>query len=152
VIAGEVGVGRSTVRDYLARACAAGLGWPLPPDLTDEALEQRLFPALSSKLGARNHPEPDWAALVRKVKRPGVSLAILWEEYGVAHSDGYGYSRFCELYRAFERRRSATMRQTHVAGHKVFVDYCGRKVAIADPSPARFAWQRSSSPSPAHRT
>ncbi len=59
VIAGEVGVGRSTVQDYLARAAATGIGWPLPPELTDEALERRLFPAPSTRLGARRHPEPD---------------------------------------------------------------------------------------------
>ena len=133
VIAREVGVGRTTVQDYLTRAAAAGLGWPLPPDLTDEALEQRLFPAPSTKLGARRHPEPDWAMLVREMKRPGVSLLILWEEYDAAHPEGYGYSRFCELYRAFERRLSPTMRQTHIAGHKAFVDYSGKRVAIADP-------------------
>ena len=133
VIAREVGVGRTTVQDYLTRAGAAGLGWPLPPELTDEALELRLFPAPSTKLGARRHPEPDWPTLVREMKRPGVSLSILWEEYDAAHSEGYGYSRFCELYRAFERRLSPTMRQTHIAGHKAFVDYSGKKVPIADP-------------------
>jgi transposase len=133
VIAGEVGVGRTTVQDYLARAAAAGIGWPLPPELTDEALERRLFPAPSTRLGARRHPEPDWAALVREMKRPGVSLSILWEEYDAAHPEGYGYSRFCELYRVFERGLSPTMRQTHVAGHKVFVDYSGKRAAIADP-------------------
>ena len=133
VIAREAGVGRTTVQDYLTRASAAGLGWPLPPDLTDEALEQCLFPAPSNKLGARRHPEPDWALLVREMKRPGVSLLILWEEYDAVHPQGYGYSRFCELYRAFERRLSPTMRQTHVAGHKAFVDYSGKKVPIVDP-------------------
>src|SRR6202166_4060014 len=133
VIALEVGVGRTTVQDYLARANAAGLGWPLASDLTDEALEQLLFPAPSNKLGARRHPEPDWALLVREMKRPGVSLSILWEEYDAVHPQGYRYSRFCELYAAFERRLSPTMRQTHVAGHKAFVDYSGKKVAIIDP-------------------
>jgi len=133
VIAGEVGVGRSTVQDYLARAAAAGMGWPLPSELTDETLERRLFPTPGTRLGARRHPEPDWAALVREMKRPGVSLSILWEEYDATHPEGYGYSRFCELYRAFERRLSPTMRQTHVAGHKAFVDYSGKRVAIADP-------------------
>jgi transposase len=93
-IAREVGVGRTTVQDYLARAGAADLGWPLPPELTDEALEQRLFPAPSTKLGARRHPEPDWATLVREMKRPGVSLLILWEEYDAVHPQGYGYSRY----------------------------------------------------------
>jgi transposase len=133
VIAGEVGVGRTTVQDYLSRAAAAGLGWPLAPDLTDGALEQLLFPAPSCKAGARRCPEPDWAALAREMKRPGVSLSILWEEYEAVHPQGYGYSRFCQLYRDFERRLSPTMRQTHVAGHKAFVDYSGKKVPIADP-------------------
>ena len=67
------------------------------------------------------------------MKRPGVSLLILWEEYRAVHPQGYGYSRFCELYRAFERRLSPTMRQTHVAGHKAFVDYSGKQVPIVDP-------------------
>ena len=71
VIAREVGVGRTTVQDYLARAGAAGLGWPLASDLTDKAIEQLLFPAASCSLGARRHPEPDWAGLVREMKRPG---------------------------------------------------------------------------------
>lgn len=133
VIAREVGVGRSTVQDYLARAGAAGLDWPLAPDLTDAAIEQRLFPAPNCKSGARRYPEPDWAALAREMKRPGVSLTILWEEYAAVHPQGYGYSRFCELFRAFERRLSPTMRQTHVAGHKAFVDYSGKKVPIVDP-------------------
>ena len=133
VIAREVGVGRSTVQDYLSRAGAAGLGWPLSADLTDEALELLLFPAPSCKLGARRHPEPDWAALVREMKRPGVSLLILWEEYNAVHPQGYAYSRFCQLFREFERRLSPTMRQTHVAGHKAFVDYSGKKVPITDP-------------------
>ena len=94
VIAREVGVGRTTVQDYLSRADAAGLGWPLAADLTDEALEQLLFPAPSCKAGARRHPEPDWAALVREMKRPGVTLAILWEEYNAIHPQAYRYSRY----------------------------------------------------------
>ena len=44
LIALEVGVGRSTVQDYVARATGANLGWPLPPDLSDATLEQLLFP------------------------------------------------------------------------------------------------------------
>ena len=133
VIAGTVGVGRSTVQDYLARAAAAGLVWPLPPELTDEALEQLLFPAPSNRPGARRFVEPDWSVLVREMKRPGVNLSVLFEEYRAVCPDGYAYSRFCQLYRAFERRLSPTMRQVHVAGDKAFVDYSGKKVPIVDP-------------------
>ncbi len=57
---------------------------------------------------------------------------VLWEEYRDAHPDGYGYSRFCDLYREFERRLSPTMRQDHPAGDKVFVDYSGKKLSIVD--------------------
>ena len=59
VIAATVGVGRSTVQDYLARAAAAELVWPLLPELTDEALEQLLFPAPRNRPGARRYVEPD---------------------------------------------------------------------------------------------
>jgi transposase len=95
-------------------------------------LEERLFAASGAKPGARRRAEPDWAALVREMKRPGINLTVLWEEYGAAHSGGYSYSRFCELYRDFERRLSPTMLQHHVAGDKVFVDYSGKTVPIVD--------------------
>ena len=80
----------------------------------------------------RRRLEPDWAALVREMKRPGVNLTVLWEEYGAAHPGGYSYSRFRELYRDFERRLSPTLRQHHVAGDKVFVYYSGKTAPIVD--------------------
>jgi hypothetical protein len=94
MIAGTVGIGRSTVQDYLARAAAAGLVWPLPAELADDALEQQLFPAPSNRPGARRYAEPDWPALVREVKRPGVNLSVLFEEYQRVHPEGYAYSRY----------------------------------------------------------
>ncbi len=93
-IARELGVARSTVQDYLARAAAAGLSWPLPEELSDEVLEERLFAGGGSKPGLRRRIEPDWAALVCEMKRPGVNLTVLWEEYREAHPGGYGYSRY----------------------------------------------------------
>jgi transposase len=131
-IARELGLSRSTVKEYLARSAAAELAWPLPAELTDAVLEERLFAAGGPKPGTRRRLEPDWAALVREMKRPGVNLTVLWEEYGAAHPGGYSYSRFCELYREFERRLSPIMRQHHVAGDRVFVDYSGKTVPIVD--------------------
>jgi DNA-binding CsgD family transcriptional regulator len=98
-MAREHGVSRSTVKEYLARAAAPGLTWPLADELTDGVLEERLFAASGPRRGRRRRVEPDWAALVREMKRPGVNLTVLWEEYSAAHPGGYGYSRFCELYR-----------------------------------------------------
>src|SRR5690606_32483267 len=132
-IAQRLGIARSTVQDNLKRATAAGLIWPLPGHLTDDALENRLFARAGVKQGLRRLPEPNWADLALELKKPGVTLMLLWEEYRAVHSGGYGYSRFCDLFRSFEKRLSPTMRQEHVAGDKVFVDYSGKKIAIVDP-------------------
>lgn len=131
-IARSLGAARSTIQDNLKRATAAGLCWPLPADLTDHELERRLFERPGVTLGQRRRAEPDWATLARELKRPGVTLMVLWEEYRDSHPDGYGYSRFCDLFRSFERRLSPVMRQHHVAGDKTFVDYSGKRIAIAD--------------------
>lgn len=131
-IAVMLGIARSTVQDNLDRAKAAGLTWPVPGDLTDDVLEGKLFARAGTKQGMRRRVEPDWAALAIELKKPGVTLLILWEEYRASHPDGYGYSRFCDLFRGFEQRLSPTMRQEHIAGDKVFVDYSGKKVPIVD--------------------
>lgn len=127
-----LGVARSTIQDNLKRATVAGLAWPLAGDLTDAALEQRLFAHAGVKRGFRRRAEPDWGSLACELKRPGVNLMVLWEEYRAVHPGGYGYSRFCDLFREFERRLSPTMRQDHPAGDKVFVDYSGKKIMIVD--------------------
>ena len=105
--------------------------WPLPDDLGDDALERRLYPAPAA--AAKDWRSlPDWPAVHRELRRKGVTLQLVWEEYRAAHPDGYGRSRFCELYRAWEGRLSPTMRQTHVAGEKLFVDYAGTTIDIFD--------------------
>jgi transposase len=135
-IAGAAGLARSTVQDALKRAVAAKLSWPLPDDLIDEVLEARLFARVGGGVGAgaRKRPEPDWGELVRELRRPAVTMVILWDEYRKVWPGGYGYSRFCELLRAFQQRLSPVMRQHHVAGDKVFVDYSGKRLAISDPA------------------
>ena len=133
-IGAELGIAPSTVREYLARAAAAGVVWPLGVDDTDESLMARLFVNAGVRAGARFHAEPDWPALVRELKRPGVNLLVLWEEYRAVYPEGYAYSRFCQLFREFERRLSPVMRQSHTAGHKAFVDYSGKRVPITDPA------------------
>ena len=122
------------VRDYLARIAAAGITWPLPAEVTDQELERRLFINGGVRAGARHYVEPDWAVVARELKRPGVNLMILWEEYRAVHPDGYAYSRYCQLFREFERRLSPSMRQHHVAGDKAFVDFSGKRIQIADPT------------------
>ncbi|HML13889.1 MAG TPA: IS21 family transposase [Xanthobacteraceae bacterium] len=129
----RLGLARSTVQDYLHRCAAAGLAWPLGEDVGEDALEERLFGRSGAATGQRRRIEPDWAALSGELKRPGVTMTILWEEYREAHPDGYGYSRFCDLLRGFERRLTPVMRQHHAAGDKAFVDYSGKRIGVVDP-------------------
>ena len=129
-----LGVARSTIQDNLKRAQAAGLAWPLPADLSDAVLEERLFARSGAPRGVRRRAEPVWSELVCELKRPGVNLMVLWEEYRAGHPEGYSYSRFCDLFREFEARLSPVMRQEHRAGDKVFVDYSGKKLGITDPA------------------
>lgn len=131
-IARRMGAAPSTVRLTIRRFEAAGLSWPLPDELTDAALEARLFAKTGNgnRQGHRRIAEPDWAAVHRELKRKHVTLSILWEEYIGAEPGGYRYSRFCELYRAWEGRLSVTMRQAHAAGDKLFVDYAGDGVPV----------------------
>lgn len=123
------GLGRTTVREYLARAARAGLSWPLPEGLADAELEQALFPVLATD-GSR--PLPDWKATHDELRRKGVTLFLLWEEYKAAHPDAYEYSRFCDLYRNWAGKLPVWMRQDHKAGEKLFVDYAGMTVAVTD--------------------
>src|SRR5262245_1228194 len=132
-IAASLGMSATAAGECIRRARRAGLTWPLPEEVTDESLEVRLFSPPT--VAARNRrPQPDWTAVHRELRRPGVTLQLLWEEHRAAHPDDYGYSRFCEHYRAWEARLSPTMRQSHVAGERMFVDYAGTTLAVIDGS------------------
>ena len=131
-IARSLGMSQGAVSKYLAAARRAGLTWPLPPELDDDIkLEALLFPPPPT-LPANSRPLPDWASLHRDLRRPGVTLNLLWEEYRANAPDGVGYSWFCDLYRAWTGRVTLVMRQVHIAGEKLFVDYSGHTMEVVD--------------------
>ena len=91
-IALSLSIGATTVIDFLQRARLADMSWPPPEDMTDEALEARLFPASTAlaEIKARR-PQPDWRTIHCELRRKGVTLQLLWEEHRAAHPNGYGY-------------------------------------------------------------
>ena len=130
-IATSCGIGRSTVGDYILRARAAGITWPINPDLDDTALEQLLF--TDSQPGPKSLSHPDFQQIHTLIKRrKNVTLALLWEEYKAEQPDGYQYSWFCENYKKWTGKLDVVMRQDHRAGEKLFVDYAGQTVPIVD--------------------
>ena len=112
----------------IRRAEARGVSWPLPDSVDDAGLERRLFPAPAPS--ARRRAMPRWSEVHRELRRKGVTLALLWEEYKAAHPEGLQSSWFCEQYRAWASRLDVVMRQEHRAGEKLFVDYAGHTVGV----------------------
>ena len=133
-IARSCSIGQSTVYDYLKRAEAAGLRWPLPEDWDDERLERSLFVYDEHQRRQPQHPQPDFASIQDQLKQhSNLTLALVWEEYRQVQPDGYRYSRFCELYQRWRRKQEVVLRQEHKAGEKLFVDWAGDTVPIYDP-------------------
>ncbi len=129
LIAQSVGIGQSTVGDCLTRARLSGVAWPT--ELTDAALERALYPP-RPPVPTESRPVPDWPTVHRELKRKGVTLFLLWEEYKAAHPEGFHYSWFCQQYRRFAGRVDLVMRQSHRAGECTFVDYAGQTVPVVD--------------------
>jgi len=122
-IAAATGVSKGTVTNFVQRAVHKGLGWPLPEDLDEAGLEGLLFRQAAP---CEQYEQPEFAAIHQELKRKGVTLQLLWEEYRVPHGErAYAYSQFCALYRVFRDSLARSMRQVHRAGEKLFIDYSG---------------------------
>ncbi len=137
------GLAKTTVNRYLRRAEEAGLSWPLLADLDEAALEARLLLAGELRGEPRSgRPEPGWEEVHRELKRRDhhVTLQLLWMEYRERHPDGWGYTRFCVHHRAWLGRQDPVMRLPHLAGEKMYVDFCGDTAAVIDASTGE-VWQ-----------
>ncbi len=130
-IARSCGVAPSTVGDYLLRAESAQLSWPLPEGLGESEIEARLAAVPSAGGPGASSPEmPDWGHIHSELRRPNVTLRLLWQEHIRADPSGLKYSRFCERYQQWRKALEPTLRQVHVPGEKMFVDWAGQTVPI----------------------
>lgn len=138
-VAASLGVSPTTVGHTERRAREAGLCWPLPEDLDDAQLEAKLYPLDASKK-ADARPLPEFERIFTELKTKGVTLELLWHEYRTEHGEaGYSYSRFCELYARWRGKLDVTMRQHHLAGDKLFVDWAGKTMEVTDPQTGEVA-------------
>jgi len=121
------------ISKYLARAEDQGIAWPLPAGMSDQQLASKLQPGRASTKRIQA-ALPDFSQIQRELTRKGMTRQLLWEEYAQAHPDAhYSYSRFTVLYRAWRACQSLSMRQHHVAGEKMYVDYCGPTMELINP-------------------
>ena len=129
-IARSCNIPHSTVINYLRRAEAAGVAWPLPPDMSDTDVEKLLFPTVPA---GRKVPMPDFEAIhTELLGHKYVTLELLWREYKRIYPEGYQYSYYCELYRRWAKKLDIYLRQEHRAGERMFVDHAGPTVPVVD--------------------
>jgi transposase len=130
-VARSLDISSGFVSGVVTRAVATGLNtWTQVEALTEEALEERLY-GPKVKAGTER-PLPDPAHIHAERKRPGVTLELLHLEYLEANPTGYRYTAFCEHYRQWLSKHRLSMRQVHLGGEKMFVDYSGKKPHLVD--------------------
>ena len=127
------GLSQPSVQRVLKRAREAGLEWPLPEDLDEETLAERLYGERRSGVAARG-ARPDCQGVRNNLKQYGpVTLERLWQEYREGTPEGYSYSDFCALYARWRQGRDPVLKQDHSAGEKLFIDYAGLTVTVYAP-------------------
>lgn len=130
-IAACLKIGTSTVSELLSRFKLSELGWPLPEGCSDTDITHALY---HEKGPSRQKVMPDFGLCYQELKRKGMTKRLLWEEYHIEYQDrAYRYTQFCEHYTRWFKKQKRSMRQQHIAGDKLFIDYCGPTVPIVNP-------------------
>lgn len=128
-----VGVSYGSIANYINRAKKAGISWQAAKDMDERDLARALFPNQTDSDDVR-YTEPDFPQIHQELKQKCMTKLLLWEEYRQSHpNDGYSYSQFCRRYKSWCNKQAYSMRQTHKAGEKLFVDYCGPTIPIVNP-------------------
>jgi len=142
-IARACSISQSTVHEYLRRAAAAGIVWPLAEEWNEASLERTLFGDRPPAGRLPHHVLPDFSVLHRELQQcRHLTLQLAWEEYRQAQPEGYGYSRFCELYGRWLQKQDVVLRQQHIPGEKGFPDWAGAQIPMHDPATGE-VWQAS---------
>jgi transposase len=134
----SLSISPGTVSAYINRAKLMGIeSWPLSPDWDDIKLSQHF---LQTKITPRTAiPLPNWSKFYQELKKKGVTKQLLWQEYVERNADNhYSYPQLCRVYKEWLSRQQPSMRQTHLYGEKLFIDYCGPTIPIVNPDTGEF--------------
>lgn len=132
-IATSLSISPSVVSRYANRAAQLGIqDWPLDDKWNERSLTDAF---LKTKVKQMKGSLPDWGVVHQELKNKTLTLQLLWEEYTERNpANHYSYNHYCRMYRDWLGRQKPSMRQSHQAGEKLFVDYCGPTIAIVDRS------------------
>lgn len=122
----------TTIADYCKRFDNSSYNLDVLLSFGDDKIISILFP--NKKIVQKNleKPMPDVEYIHKEIVKKGVTFELLWYEYKDIHPDGYGLSQFKEYYYRYKKRLNPSMRQTHIPGDKLFVDYSGLTMNVID--------------------
>ena len=126
------GIGKTAGSEYIAGFCRSGLSLADLEGLSDEELILAICPNQENENERYNYLSSQFSHFEKELKRTGVTLQLLWQEYREQILDGYGYSQFCHHFRQWQKSQKVSMPISHKAGDKMYVDYTGKKVHVTD--------------------
>ena len=139
-------LGPSTISELLTRFKQSQLGWPLPDSCSDAELTQALY---HGKKASREKVMPDFTQYAVELRRKGMTEMLLWQEYHEQYQEqAYAYTQFCEHFTRWFKTQKRSMRQLHVAGDKLFIDYCGPRLQVVNPDTGESLSNRCDASSP----
>ncbi len=133
-IARACNISTSTVSLYVDKLIQLGLTYPQICRMEEDALSRLIFPG---KEKVPKKPLPDFDYIHKELKKKGVSLQLLYEEYKKNDPGGYERTQFYHLYHRWAGKGDPVMRFTHKAGEKMFVDFSGDRARYQDPATGR---------------
>jgi len=125
-VASGTGCSLGMVNTVLAQVKGAGVSDPLSLDTKE--LGSIIYPPGNGSQKAA----PDFKYIDQEMKKKGVTMFLLWEEYKVQNPDGLMYSQFCTKYREFRKNNSVYMRKVYKAGERMLVDWSGLTMKYSD--------------------
>lgn len=128
-----LGVSKTTVGEFLSEFKRTGLKYQDIKCMSDTEFSELFEKSNKSSNPMYEELSKDFEHMSKELKRTGVTLYLLWEEYLQGHPEGFSYSRFCHHYRMWERRQDPDMHMEHKAGDITYMDFTGKKMEIVDP-------------------
>lgn len=132
-IARALNVSRPVVAQYRNDFKATGLHYVQIKDKSDQGLLELLGRNKRFQTPRYGDLVSQFEGYVKELKRTGVNLQVLWEEYQRETPGGYSYSQFCYHFQVWRQASQLTMHIEHKAGDKLFVDFTGKKLLLTNP-------------------
>jgi transposase len=123
-------VSHNSVRALRDQLVLAKETWATLWDLDDVAFTRRLQPEMST--GRPRKSVPEWHEVQEQLRAPDMTLELIWQDFRELNPDGVSYGQFTRLYRTWLSKQKLSMRQVHLPGDKLFVDFCGRTMSVVD--------------------